>query len=110
MPSRATVRLRGVVIGFVVVLVAAPALRVIYVHDQTWEYGLLPSSTPPKVVYDHRDYERGEDVARVDPGFVRRGETMGGGLVYAPSGSRAATVIDVTDGHRVVEYGLMGGP
>ncbi|MFZ2016818.1 MAG: hypothetical protein WAV00_23630 [Nocardioides sp.] len=89
---------------------AALALRVLYVHDKTWEYRLFPSSTPPKVAHDHRDNERGEDVARVDAGFVRRGETMGGGLVYAPTGPRTATVIDVTDGHRVIEYGLMGGP
>jgi hypothetical protein len=90
--------------------VVALALRVIYVHDKTWEYRLLPSSTPPKVGYHGRDYSRGAVRARADAGFVRSGKTMGGGVIYAPSGYRTATVIDVVDGHRVVAYDLMGGP
>jgi hypothetical protein len=93
-----------------VALLAALAARVIYVHDKTWEYRLFPSATPPKVGYHDRDYSRGSDLPRVEAGLVRSGETMGGGVIYAPTGSRTATVIDVVDGQHVVEYSLMGGP
>jgi hypothetical protein len=81
-----------------------------YVHDKTWEYRLSPSTTPPKVPYDQRDYQRRDEVAKVETGFVRSGKAMGGGLIYAPTGHGTATVIDVADGRRVVEYDLMGGP
>ena len=97
-------------IWFAVACVAALALRVSYVHDKTWEYRLIPSSTPPKVEYLDRDYKRGLARAQVFDSFVRSGETMGGGTIYAPNDSRTATVIEVVDGHRVVEYELMGGP
>jgi hypothetical protein len=101
---------RHLVIWFAVACVAALALRVIYVHDKSWEYRLVPSSTPPKVGFHDRDYSRGADLETVDTGFVRSGQTMGGGVIYAPTGYPTATVIDVVDGHRVVEYSLMGGP
>lgn len=110
MQSRASIRLRPVLMGSVVALAAALVFRVIYVHDRTWEYRLFPSSTPPKVAYDQRNYQRGDVVANVETGFVRTGKTMGGGLIYAPTGHRTSTVIDVVDGRRVVEYSLMGGP
>lgn len=107
---RLSTRPRRVLIGCAVVVVAALAWRVMYVHDKTWEYRLFPSSTPPKVAYDQREYQRGNEIAKVETGFARSGKTMGGGLIYAPTGYRTATVIDVADGARVVEYGLMGGP
>jgi hypothetical protein len=103
-------RLRIVAIWLAVACLAGLAVRVMYVHDKTWEYRLFPSSTPPKVHYQDRDYSRGSDQPRLDAGFVRSGETMGGGVVYAPAGPRTATVIDVVDGHRIIEYSLMGGP
>jgi len=80
------------------------------VHDQTGEYRLVPSGAPPTVGYDQRSYQRGNEVAEVETGFVRSGRTMGGGLVYAPIEEGTPTVIDVADGTRVVEYGLVGGP
>jgi hypothetical protein len=105
-----TRRGRQVAIWFTLACVVTLAVRVIYVHDKTWEYSIFPSSTPSKVGYHARDYSRGADQARVDAGFVRSGKTMGGGVIYAPSGYRTATVIDVAAGHRVVAYDLMGGP
>jgi hypothetical protein len=108
--SRGSSRARRVAIWLALALVATLAVRVIYVHDKTWEYRLFPSSTPPKVAYHARDYTRGDAKAKVDAGFVRSGTTMGGGVIYAPTGYRTATVIDVVDGRRVVAYDLMGGP
>jgi hypothetical protein len=101
---------RHVAIWLALAVLAALAVRVVYVHDKTWEYRLFPSATPPKVGYLDRDYTRGNDLTRVEAGLVRSGQTMGGGIIYAPTGTRTATVIDVVDGHRVVKYGLMGGP
>jgi hypothetical protein len=93
--QRATRRGRRITIWFTLACVAALALRVMYVHDKTWEYRLFPTSTPPKVGYHSREYSKGDVRAKVDAGFVRSGTTMGGGVIYAPSGYRTATLIDV---------------
>ena len=112
MRSRAARRRRELATWVAVACLATLAVRVTYVHDKSWEYRLYPSSTPPKVVYRDRDYRRSETAprVRVEAGLVVRGKTMGGGIIYATAGDLTATVIDVVDGHRVVEYGLMGGP
>jgi hypothetical protein len=88
----------------------AGGLRVWHVHDETWQWRLNPSATPPKVTYRDRDYSRGADAAQISQGFVRSGETMGGATIYAPAKPRTTTAIDVVEGDRVVVYGLMGGP
>jgi len=107
---RGSSRARRIAIWLAVAFVVVLAGRVIYVHDKTWEYRVFPSATPPKVGYDDRNYSRGSELPRIEAGLVRSGETMGGGVIYAPTGSRTATVIDVVDGQHVVEYSLMGGP
>ena len=96
--------------GALVLSLAAVGLRLWHVHDETWEWRLNPSATPPKVAYRDRDYSRSAEAAQISQGFVRSGETMGGGTIYAPPGPRTTTAIDVVDGDRVVEYGLLGGP
>lgn len=107
---RASSSARRITIWFAIACMAAVALGVVYVHDRTGDGGLFPTGAPPKVVYHDRDYSRGADVASVGAGFARTGQTMGGGVIYAPSGSRTPTVIDVVVAHRSVEYGLVGGP
>ena len=110
MRLRGSSRARRLAIGLAVAVAAALAARVVYVHDKTWEYRVFPSATPPKVGYDDRDYTRGRSLPRIVVGLVRSGETMGGGVIYVPTGSGTATVVVVVDGHHVVEYSLMGGP
>lgn len=103
----------AVALALMIVLGVALAARLRYVHDKTWEYSLFPSSTPPKVVFGQRDYSRDDYITKVavPPDFVRSGQTMGGGAIYAPpERAYAPTVIDVVDGPRTVEYSLMGGP
>ena len=63
-----------------------------------------------KVQFLDRDYLRGSETTAVEPGFVRRGETHGGGTIYTTPGALTPTVLDVVDGDRVLTYELMGGP
>jgi hypothetical protein len=86
------------------------ALRAWHVHDETWDWRLSPAAAPTKVQFLDRDYSRGSDATAVEPGFVRRGETDGGGTIYTTPGPLTPTVLDVVDGDRVVTYELMGGP
>lgn len=43
-------------------------------------------------------------------GTEPQGTTPGGGVAYAPAGSRTHDVIVVRDGEESFEYALMGGP
>ena len=97
-------------VGLAVVCAVALGLRVWHVHDETWDWRLLPAAAPAKVQFSGRDYARGAETSEVEPGFVRRGETAGGGTVYTTPGHLTPLVLDVVDGSRVVTYSLMGGP
>lgn len=99
-------------IGVLLLVVAAiAAVRAYQVHAYGWEWGLIPSAAPPKVVFDHRNYSRGQVQTSVPEGWSHQDDTMGGGEIFAPvSNGHAPTVIDVRDGSTVWGYALMGGP
>lgn len=102
-------RLLAAAVAVLVVASLALAMRLQHVHDETWEWRLQPTATPPLVHYDGRDYRRSG--APPDLTDLRhRGTTPGGGTIYAPTGVRTAVTIVVVDGRHAVSYGLMGGP
>jgi len=107
---------RHVAIWLALAVLAALAVRVVYVHDKTWEYRLFPSATPPKVGYLDRDYTRGNDLTRVEAGLVRSGQTMKVS-VQAPAevegpidrGARLGRAVVSVDGQRAASVPLLAG-
>ncbi len=104
-------RLIGAVGAFVIVVAAVALIQMARVHLESWEWRLAPSAAPPKVHFADRDYTRGSPKPSVPPGYVKRGETRGGGLIYTWStGGEPQVILYVRAGRGVWPYALMGGP
>ena len=96
----------------VVVVVAGVVLfRLVQVHEETWEWRLTPSATPPKLHVLSRDYQR-EDRNQAPPSSARwLGMTPGGSPMLGETvRSYAPTVIWVKSHQAFEVYTLMGGP
>lgn len=89
---------------------AGVGLRLDQVHEYGWEWTLSPSEAPPKVRFQDRDYQREEKEPRVPDGWVRRGETLGGGDIFVPGEDTTPVVLSVRSDDGVWGYALMGGP
>jgi hypothetical protein len=105
-------RLGVVGVAAVVVLALALGGRLVWVHDDTWEWTLRPSATPPKVVVFDRDYRRSDGPPSELTGAHRpEGRTSGGGVILAPRPDPdVPTVIWVRGPDGLHTYALMGGP
>jgi hypothetical protein len=98
--------------ALVVILALVLGGRLVWVHNNAWEWTLRPSATPPKVVVFDRDYRR-SDGPPSDPTDADRpiGRTPGGGVILAQRPDPdvpTAIWVRGPDGLRV--YALMGGP
>jgi hypothetical protein len=90
-PDRSTVRrrigVRRVVLTVVALMIVVIGIRLVQVHDQTWEWRLGASAAPTKLQFGGRDYLR--DASAPNPqllGAVKvGGRASGGGLVLVPS-------------------------
>ncbi len=94
-----------------IAVAAAVFVRVQHVHDQTWEWRLSSSSTPPKLVYAHRDYRRSDDHSTPPSGAGLIGHAAGGAALFSkvlPSYATTVIWVRTTSGYTV--YELMGGP
>ena len=113
MQTPASQRLRTIAVILTALVAMGLYARVRHVHEQTWEWRLRASDSPPKVQWDGRDYRRGAEVAAPAAGSVEAGHVLGDLPVYSSltkGGSHAATGIYLHSNGRWVEYSLMGGP
>ncbi|MFT4009499.1 MAG: hypothetical protein QM655_05590 [Nocardioidaceae bacterium] len=86
--------------------------RTYQVHAHTWDWRLMPAAAPTKLEFDGRDYQRSDssDGTSVEPAYVARGTTSGGGKIWGPRTDGTPTILYVRDGDRTWGYELMGGP
>ncbi len=102
-----------VILGAVLIVVVG--IRLVQVHDQTWDWRLTSSATPTKLEFGGRDYLRDGSPPNQPLGAVQEvGRTNGGGLVLLPS---LAVEWHLTPMWLIVEaagqqvsYSLIGGP
>jgi hypothetical protein len=95
-------------LGFVVVLGAAVAIRMDYVHRESGEWRLRPSAEPRMLRFDGHRYLR-DGVGEVkDAGFVKHGEDLGGGYILAPATGAAPSEIQVRNLKTYYDYRLAG--
>jgi hypothetical protein len=94
----------------IVLLAAWPTAQLLRVHAYGWEWTLSPSEAPPKVHFMDRDYGRGAEEPLVPDGWVQRGETLGGGDIFAPAGDKFPVVLIARSDDGAWGYGLIGGP
>jgi hypothetical protein len=98
--------------AIVVLLAGLVGVRLVHIHDETWEWTLTPSAASPKIEFADRTYLR--DSLELS-GLIGRkpvGRTAGGGVILsdhwpAPS---VPTEVWVVDGAHAVHYTLSGGP
>jgi hypothetical protein len=107
-------RVRSVrgVLAVVVIVAGVVVVRLVQVHQETWEWRLTPSATPPKLHVLSRDYRR-EDRYQAPPAAATwlGGGTPGGALVLGETvRSLPPTVIWVKSHQAFEVYTLMGGP
>ena len=91
------------------------AVRLVQVHDQTWEWRLMPRPLPAKVMFHDRTYTCcGDTLTALPDGVELVGHTPGGAELYTepPGPGDPSTVMGLyaRDGNRIVVYGLLGGP
>lgn len=110
--ARARVRMMGLLAAVALLLLGLVGVRLIQVHDETWEWTLTPSPASPKIEFADRTYLR--DSVELSGLIAGKevGRTAGGGLVLsdhwpAPS---APTEVWVLDGTHAAHYTLSGGP
>lgn len=96
------------------VIAACLAFRLVQVHDQTWEWRLMPRPTPAKVMLHDRTYTPGDTLTRLPAGVELVGHTPGGAELYTEAldagDPPTPTGLYARDGDRIVVYGLLGGP
>ncbi|MFC6007388.1 hypothetical protein [Angustibacter luteus] len=92
------------------VLVCCLALRLVWVHDRTWEWRLQPRAIPEKIMVQQRSYTVGETLTTLPAGVHLVGHDPGGAELYAYETSGLPTGLYAKDGARIVSYGLLGGP
>jgi hypothetical protein len=113
MRSPSTYRRLSAGLLLVVAVALVLGVRLFQVHDQTWEWRLQPSATPPKVRFENRDYRResGQPLAAPAAGAAEVGTTSAGTPLYAVSnGTHAPTGVYARAQRGFVSYSLMGGP
>ena len=101
-------RMLLVVVASVVVLWCG--VRLIGAHQEYGEWGLSPSSTPPKIHVAGRDYHRGAPTVR-PAGWQVIATVADSEPVWAPrgfAGTPAVMVVATPGGD--VNYALSGGP
>jgi hypothetical protein len=102
--------LRKMLLVATVVLVFAAGAQAIRIHAQDGRWALVPSTTPERLHFAGRDYDRVRSVAQRD-GLVKDGKTSGGGTIYTIAADEGTdVVIYVRDGDQLWEYSLVGGP
>lgn len=115
-PSAYAGRVRGRVWGLfaaaVGALVVTAVLIVLFqVHQATADW--WPSAVPTRVQYEDRDFTCGNTHTEARPadiaGMVPRGRTIGGGVIYAPTGFLLPDGIAVRDGNTYYFCPLSGG-
>jgi hypothetical protein len=101
-----------VVLAVLAVTLAWAGQHIVRVRMRSGEWRWSPSATPPKIVYDGRDYLRGATFPRLPEGEVRLVRLATGAWLYGPPlpHANAPTGLDVIVDGRVVGYGLSGGP
>jgi hypothetical protein len=99
-----------VVLGVLLLAAVLAGGRVAYVRSAYGEWRLSPSSSPPRLSFEGRDYRRGSPMTGVPGGEVVVGH-VGGGDLYGP-GRRpfAPTVLALRTSGGVTSYSLAGGP
>ena len=99
--------------GFAVLAVllagAVVTVLVVQVHENFGEWGLSPSSRPPKIVVGGREYRRTTTATHVAPGDVLLDHVAGGEL-YGPRSTEVPTGLELKTPDGVVSYELVGGP
>lgn len=111
--SQSRQRLKVAALIVVGIVALSLGVRVFQVHDETWEWRLQASATPPKVRFEDRDYRRDEVPPSPAPaaGATELGVTSAGTPLYGMSnGSYAPGGVYAKTAHGFVSYSLLGGP
>lgn len=102
----------GLVTG--VVVAGAVGVRLEHVHEETGQWGLLAwAAAPARISTLDRSYDRSRQAPETSAaGYVREGETKGGGTILVPAEPVGIPlVVYVRDRQgRLWTYGLVGGP
>jgi hypothetical protein len=103
---------RAVLAAVLVVLVAGVVLvcRVGYVRVAYGEWGVAPSSSPPRMMLGGREYRRADRVAEVAAGDVVIGHAAGGEVYGPPDARFDPTVVELRTDAGIFRYSLVGGP
>lgn len=102
-----------VVIGLLAVVLVSAAVvagRVVWVRYAYGEWSLSPSASPPRLMYDGREYRRADPVAAVDAGDIVVDHVAGGKVYGPPHPPASPTVLELVAQDGVVRYSLVGGP
>ncbi|WP_328292572.1 hypothetical protein OG218_07460 [Kineococcus sp. NBC_00420] len=113
MRSQSLQRLKVAALIVVGIVALGLGVRVFQVHDQTWEWRLRASATPPKIRFDDRDYRRdeGPPSPASASGATELGVTSAGTHLYGVSnGSYAPVGVYAKTARGFVSYSLLGGP
>lgn len=103
-----TLKWVGWILGFLVVVAAAVAIRMYYVHRESGEWRLRPSAEPQMLRFDgHRYLRDGVDQVRMT-GFTKHGQDLGGGIILAPARPGRPDQIQVRSLKRLYDYRLAG--
>lgn len=86
------------------------AVLVVQVHEHYGEWGLAPSSRPPKLVYAGREYRRAGAAGGVAPGEALLDHVAGGELYGPRNALDDPPVLELRTPQGVVRYSLVGGP
>lgn len=103
-----TLKWVGWILGFAVVVAAAVAIRMDYVHRESGEWRLRPSAEPQMLRFDGHRYRRdGIDSVKVT-GFTKHGWDLGGGSILAPATTGTPGEIQVRSLRTYYDYRLAG--
>jgi hypothetical protein len=102
----------GAVAAIAMLLLGLLGVRLVQVHSATWEWTLTPSAVSPKIEFADRSYLRDSVVPSAPHEATAVGRTAGGGVVLSDHwpAPNVPTAVWVSDGPRVVQYTLSGGP
>jgi hypothetical protein len=98
------------VLGVLLLAALIAGGRVAYVRSAYGEWRLSPSSSPPRLSFEGRDYRRGTPTTGVPAGEVVVGHVAGGDLYGPARRTYAPTVLELRTSGGVTAYSLAGGP